>query len=738
MTTTPGFVAVATASTDTVFGVTSKDITLDGQPVTLQDGDLVRLTAGGTIATNDYLVPTSNGAVVSSSTGAFVATAGSTSGGNLWARSFSPSIGVNSGPATYGSRRPNQFVRDLYNNVDSLDIIVIGDSNSGSALAGGYGYMSGLQQALSNMGASCYGTALFPFVDRSNSGASRFYGNWRGSMSTIAKSASYLSGFAASTVATTVADAVPYAAWNAGSVRCSYGSYTPYGTISGVTITGTAGQFSCTATNLQVNQYVKIEGTFGGTGSITGYVTGTFYVIIATNGSTTFTLSTTVGGSPLTTTAGTPTGLTYTSTADFDDWLYIPSSATTLYTGTGVNIREDHPLAANGVQQYLRTRYGKVATAGGRFIPNVYSVGAANAPTRLVDGGSGTTGAVSMTLSGGETAPTFNMNEVLFTANGKGHTANAVGYNTNGTEFSQGPGALFCQSIYRRSKGFAVHCHGYQAGEDSTSIARVTNDTATNNISLLLQEIRERQRTAGGTGRVLLFVHTGINGADTGSTWTAAHISIWNRYKTVWASLGYPMSDLAIVSMVGVQRNSTDTSGTGQGGADLVAVRAAANAMVQTNGDMSVIDIKSILPYSALVYGTGNASYYQRLNNSPNVGSDITVHLSGGSVSQTASETATVSTSTSLTLTGAPAVAADGYWNGSELYIDLVNGSTSAPAYQQALITQYNGTTKVATVNQWTGGQPTNGTNIAYRIGRVYPSNGYSEVGTRIFNALLS
>jgi hypothetical protein len=42
MTTTPGFVTVATAATDTVFGVTSKDITLNGQPVTLQDGDLVQ------------------------------------------------------------------------------------------------------------------------------------------------------------------------------------------------------------------------------------------------------------------------------------------------------------------------------------------------------------------------------------------------------------------------------------------------------------------------------------------------------------------------------------------------------------------------------------------------------------------------------------------------------------------------------------------------------------------------
>ena len=84
-------------------------------------------------------------------------------------------------------------------------------------------------------------------------------------------------------------------------------------TLSGVIITGTAGQFSCTAAGqtLVVGQTVQISGTYGGTGSITGYSNPTTYYIIATNGSTTFTLSTTATGSGVVTTAGTPTGLTY-------------------------------------------------------------------------------------------------------------------------------------------------------------------------------------------------------------------------------------------------------------------------------------------------------------------------------------------------------------------------------------------------------------------------------------------
>ena len=80
--------------------------------------------------------------------------------------------------------------------------------------------------------------------------------------------------------------------------------------LTGVVIAGTAGEFTCTATTLAVNQTVTITGTLGGTGTITGYTTGTVYTISVTNGTTSFTL--TDAGAAIVTTAGTPTGLTYT------------------------------------------------------------------------------------------------------------------------------------------------------------------------------------------------------------------------------------------------------------------------------------------------------------------------------------------------------------------------------------------------------------------------------------------
>jgi hypothetical protein len=104
-------------------------------------------------------------------------------------------------------------------------------------------------------------------------------------------------------------------------------------TLSDVIITGTAGQFACAPTNLLiVGLQITISGTFGGTGSITGYTNPTTYLISATNGSTTFTL--TLSGVAIVTTVGTPTGLTYKlnayTVADTDESIIFNSSSTTL------------------------------------------------------------------------------------------------------------------------------------------------------------------------------------------------------------------------------------------------------------------------------------------------------------------------------------------------------------------------------------------------------------------------
>lgn len=72
--------------------------------------------------------------------------------------------------------------------------------------------------------------------------------------------------------------------------------------LSNVAVTGNAGQFSCSSTTLAVGQEVTISGTMSGT-PITGYTDSTTYKIGSTNGSTTFTLTTSAGAA-ITTSSG--------------------------------------------------------------------------------------------------------------------------------------------------------------------------------------------------------------------------------------------------------------------------------------------------------------------------------------------------------------------------------------------------------------------------------------------------
>ena len=103
-------------------------------------------------------------------------------------------------------------------------------------------------------------------------------------------------------------------------------------TLSNVSIYNAAGIFQCDATTLAVGQSITISGTLasGATGAISGYSNPTTYYITSTNGTTSFTLSTSLGGSSVTTTAGTVTGLTFTVS-------YIPAGARVLYTDTVSN-----------------------------------------------------------------------------------------------------------------------------------------------------------------------------------------------------------------------------------------------------------------------------------------------------------------------------------------------------------------------------------------------------------------
>jgi len=109
------------------------------------------------------------------------------------------------------------------------------------------------------------------------------------------------------------------------------------GVLNGTVATsGTGGQFTCGASTLAVGDLIRITGTITGTGTITSYVTGNVYKVSAITGSgsnvTGFTLTTTADAA-IVTTAGTLTGLTYSTSNPFGNHpLWIKTTDT---TGTG-------------------------------------------------------------------------------------------------------------------------------------------------------------------------------------------------------------------------------------------------------------------------------------------------------------------------------------------------------------------------------------------------------------------
>jgi hypothetical protein len=174
------------------------------------------------------------------------------------------------------------------------------------------------------------------------------------------------------------------------------------GTLSGVAVTGIAGQCSCTSTSgLFVGQAMRVTGT--STGTATGIASGSTYYIIATNYATTFTLSATLGGSAITTTAGTTTGLVFT----IDNYQKITlsqaatiSGASTLTFNNNVSVSGGvvtlHPYvfvygnngfikncAAGNAQDWVSADANEVNVATGKIVQGLPVRGGSNAPSGL-------------------------------------------------------------------------------------------------------------------------------------------------------------------------------------------------------------------------------------------------------------------------------------------------------------------------------------------------------------------
>lgn len=449
------------------------------------------------------------------------------------------------GTKVFGSIRPTQFLNDVASGKDSLDVLLLGDSNTGSAIHDFWGYHNGFCEAMNARGWTYYGTPLFAAMNGRN--VNNAPSSWRGSINYFAPSGSLLSGNSSG-------GATAYSVWS------PTGNWTRYGSSS-------------------------------------------------------------------------------TTPDSRDDWAYI-SSATQYFTTFGLQIASDNPLAVAGNTIYYRLRYGTFTAGGGGFCPMVFN--GANAEQFSPRQFQSSTGA----------SYSYNAWEKSWVTSGTTSYRGTWAF-VAGSDVCKGPMAIANQSFYRRSKGWSITSHAYLGGFSSDAIASIiVNSVPSTLLKNHLQELRERQILAGGTGRVLVAFQFGVNATaspanlpETPAKWVQAARDIWTTYKTAWSALGYPSDDLACLCWCSHQTNVNDNSSQGTGG-NMVAVRTAANQMALDYPDMTVVDVKQLLPYSKLIMGTGpfgssgdpdlvmyGLPYYQRIDGWPNAGINFYEHLSGGQIS---------------------------------------------------------------------------------------------------------
>jgi len=504
-------------------------------------------------------------------------------------------------PVVYGSSLPSKFLNDLATGADSLDVVILGDSNTGSAITGLWGYHNGFSQAFNNRNYACYGLPIYPTM----TGATVGTGGWRASNDIVAPTGNLSSGNISGS-------ATAYSVWNPGQIAT-------------VTISvASPAVITYTAHGLTLSDPVF----FSTSGALpTGLTAGTTYWVASIIDANSFTVAATPQGTAVNTTlagSGTHTiqtgtwvryGSASVSPPAKDDWAYIASGS---YSNNynSILLYAAHPLNSASLTLYHRVVFGTFTTGSGSF------------QGRARDYPGSVTYATGPSQSTVGAAYSANVYEYTFTPAGADMTAAWSG------GAATGPCAILSHTIYRRVKGWSVTSHGYLAGYSSVGIQAIVSTLGLTLLQEHLKELRTRQITAGGSGRVLLVVHSGINGStnepETAARWTSCHLAVWNKYKAAWNALGYPPSDLAIVSFVGAPKNADDSSNNASAG-NLIPVRAAANAMALANPDMTVVDIKNLMNYEQLVYVpstapgvalAGAANFYQAGSSN--------VHLSGG------------------------------------------------------------------------------------------------------------
>lgn len=281
--------------------------------------------------------------------------------------------------------------------------------------------------------------------------------------------------------------------------------------------------------------------------------------------------------------------LAFAGAGVFKDFAYLSSNTLNVYDGSWValNYNASYPNAINSrsagrfrmtyAAPYAASSTAQVQTwvyktAGGDVVANTMNV-IGNSPTPGVI----TQGALDV-----------------------GYAADAVRgqmYAVYGaTVTDRGPIGLIFRSYYRTATpGFSTTNWQTMSGGTSQQIGLSFSEAdgcRVSTIKTYFTEAVTRQRLAGGTGSILVFVTMGTNDgtASSATNYPVAAQTIISQCNQAWGELGYPQGQLGFVMVASCPWTSFDPNPTTQ------ALRSA----FQSNPQICILDINEIAPQSYL------------------------------------------------------------------------------------------------------------------------------------------
>lgn len=268
-------------------------------------------------------------------------------------------------------------------------------------------------------------------------------------------------------------------------------------------------------------------------------------------------------------------------------------------------VNKEHPIAygtdgtGNQLLQY-RVVYGTFATGSGAFKLSVFNQAtfSLNQRSSYISTNTGTAGYSA-------TPATIDFTTATTAVGGDmGVYCSWDGANQGAGNAPTGPFAALWMSVAAKNrKGYSVSNLTGHGGLGTGGLAdRVEGCDKV--LDSFLKEIRDRQMMAGGSGRAIVWLNSGINGPDTSSTWIAGAERIRNRIAARWQTIGGSISNLAFVMSVTHPTTSVATWDSAR-----AAVASGANNWAIANENngygVSVFDINS--KYSSIKLISGPA-----------------------------------------------------------------------------------------------------------------------------------